>query len=124
MSKTAVFNCLCFHFHILLHYWRGKREHPYVDAVEVMGLLKLCLIFSFCFFQDILLINVVIEQMICDTDPELGGAVQLMGLLRTLIDPENMLATANVRKHKGVKTLCHLSRNKKWFSVLLFSSEY
>uniref|UniRef100_A0A8C4TIQ8 Serine/threonine-protein phosphatase 4 regulatory subunit 3 n=1 Tax=Erpetoichthys calabaricus TaxID=27687 RepID=A0A8C4TIQ8_ERPCA len=46
---------------------------------------------------DILLINVVIEQMICDTDPELGGAVQLMGLLRTLIDPENMLAPTNVR---------------------------
>ncbi|XP_065785321.1 serine/threonine-protein phosphatase 4 regulatory subunit 3B isoform X2 [Muntiacus reevesi] len=45
--------------------------------------------------DDLLLINVVIEQMICDTDPELGGAVQLMGLLRTLIDPENMLATAN-----------------------------
>ncbi|KAM4771374.1 serine/threonine-protein phosphatase 4 regulatory subunit 3B isoform 6-T6 [Rhinophrynus dorsalis] len=45
--------------------------------------------------DDILLINVVIEQMICDTDPELGGAVQLMGLLRTLIDPENMLATVN-----------------------------
>ncbi|XP_043911185.1 serine/threonine-protein phosphatase 4 regulatory subunit 3B isoform X4 [Protopterus annectens] len=44
---------------------------------------------------EILLINVVIEQMICDTDPELGGAVQLMGLLRTLIDPENMLATSN-----------------------------
>ncbi|XP_074256008.1 serine/threonine-protein phosphatase 4 regulatory subunit 3B isoform X7 [Saimiri boliviensis] len=44
---------------------------------------------------DILLINVVIEQMICDTDPELGGAVQLMGLLRTLIDPENMMATTN-----------------------------
>lgn len=51
------------------------------------------------FFQDILLINVVIEQMICDTDPELGGAVQLMGLLRTLIDPENMLATTNVRNY-------------------------
>lgn len=50
-------------------------------------------------FQDILLINVVIEQMICDTDPELGGAVQLMGLLRTLIDPENMLATTNVRNY-------------------------
>ncbi|KAM8946875.1 serine/threonine-protein phosphatase 4 regulatory subunit 3B isoform 1-T1 [Pelodytes ibericus] len=46
--------------------------------------------------DEILLINVVIEQMICDTDPELGGAVQLMGLLRTLIDPENMLATANM----------------------------
>lgn len=47
--------------------------------------------------QDILLINLIIEHMICDTDPELGGAVQLMGLLRTLVDPENMLATANVR---------------------------
>lgn len=43
-----------------------------------------------------LLINVVIKQMICDSDPELGGAVQLMGLLRTLIDPENMLAPASV----------------------------
>ncbi|XP_078464684.1 serine/threonine-protein phosphatase 4 regulatory subunit 3-like isoform X7 [Lampetra planeri] len=45
--------------------------------------------------DDILLINLIIEQMICDTDPELGGAVQLVALLRTLIDPENMLATAN-----------------------------
>lgn len=53
-------------------------------------------VFWFCFLQDILLINLIIEHMICDTDPELGGAVQLMGLLRTLVDPENMLATANV----------------------------
>ncbi|XP_057678885.1 serine/threonine-protein phosphatase 4 regulatory subunit 3 isoform X1 [Corythoichthys intestinalis] len=45
--------------------------------------------------DDILLINLIIEHMICDTDPELGGAVQLMGLLRTLVDPDNMLATAN-----------------------------
>lgn len=55
--------------------------------------------FTCCCFlalQDILLINLIIEHMICDTDPELGGAVQLMGLLRTLVDPENMLATANV----------------------------
>jgi hypothetical protein len=48
---------------------------------------------------------VVIEQMICDTDPELGGAVQLMGLLRTLIDPENMLATTNVRTHTEIKNV-------------------
>ncbi|MEQ2194015.1 Serine/threonine-protein phosphatase 4 regulatory subunit 3-B [Xenoophorus captivus] len=48
--------------------------------------------------MDVLLINVVIKQMICDSDPELGGAVQLMGLLRTLIDPENMLASTNVSK--------------------------
>ncbi|XP_078727986.1 serine/threonine-protein phosphatase 4 regulatory subunit 3-like isoform X1 [Lampetra fluviatilis] len=45
--------------------------------------------------DDILLINLLIEQMICDSDPELGGAVQLMGLLRVLVDPENMMATAN-----------------------------
>lgn len=56
-------------------------------------------------FQDILLINLIIEHMICDTDPELGGAVQLMGLLRTLVDPENMLATANVSL--SVKPLIH-----------------
>ncbi|VCX40181.1 unnamed protein product [Gulo gulo] len=41
-----------------------------------------------------LFINLVIEQMICDTDPELGGAVHLMGLLHTLLDPENMHATS------------------------------
>lgn len=35
--------------------------------------------------------NVIIEQMICDTDPDLGRAVQLMGVIRVLIDPENML---------------------------------
>jgi len=45
--------------------------------------------------QDQMLINVVIEQMICDNDPELGGAVQLMGILRILLDPENMLASVN-----------------------------
>nr|CAD7398827.1 unnamed protein product [Timema cristinae] len=45
--------------------------------------------------EDQMLINVVIEQMICDTDPELGGAVQLMGILRILLDPENMLTSTN-----------------------------
>ncbi|CAH2327632.1 serine threonine- phosphatase 4 regulatory subunit 3A isoform X2 [Pelobates cultripes] len=45
--------------------------------------------------DDILLINLIIEHMICDADPELGGAVQLTGLLRTLVDPENMLATTS-----------------------------
>jgi len=47
------------------------------------------------FFQDTLLLNVVIEQLINDRDPELGGAVQLSGVLRLLIDPENMLAALN-----------------------------
>ncbi|ELK18120.1 Serine/threonine-protein phosphatase 4 regulatory subunit 3B [Pteropus alecto] len=42
-----------------------------------------------------LFINLLIEQMICDTDPELGGALHLMGLLRSLLDPENMVVTPN-----------------------------
>lgn len=45
--------------------------------------------------EELVLLNVIIEQMICDTDPELGRAVQLMGILRILIDPENMLASIN-----------------------------
>lgn len=45
--------------------------------------------------QDTLLLNVIIEQLISDRDPELGGAVQLSGVLRLLIDPENMLAALN-----------------------------
>ncbi|XP_072390533.1 serine/threonine-protein phosphatase 4 regulatory subunit 3 [Diabrotica undecimpunctata] len=45
--------------------------------------------------EDQMLLNIIIEQMICDNDPELGGAVQLMGVLRILLDPENMLASVN-----------------------------
>uniref|UniRef100_A0A6A7FV95 Serine/threonine-protein phosphatase 4 regulatory subunit 3B-like n=2 Tax=Hirondellea gigas TaxID=1518452 RepID=A0A6A7FV95_9CRUS len=41
------------------------------------------------------LLNIMLEQMVVDCDPEMGGAVQLMGILRILIDPENMLATHN-----------------------------
>uniref|UniRef100_A0A146LM43 Serine/threonine-protein phosphatase 4 regulatory subunit 3 n=1 Tax=Lygus hesperus TaxID=30085 RepID=A0A146LM43_LYGHE len=45
--------------------------------------------------DDLVLLNVIMEQMMCDTDPELGRAVQLMGILRILIDPENMIASIN-----------------------------
>ncbi|XP_071079163.1 serine/threonine-protein phosphatase 4 regulatory subunit 3A-like isoform X2 [Haliotis cracherodii] len=45
--------------------------------------------------DDELLINLVIEQMVNDTDPELGGAMQLMTVIRLLLDPENMMPTAN-----------------------------
>lgn len=45
--------------------------------------------------DDQTLINIAIEQMLCDSEPELGGAVQLMGVIRILLDPENMLASAN-----------------------------
>jgi protein phosphatase 4 regulatory subunit 3 len=33
--------------------------------------------------------------MLSDSEPELGGAVQLMGVLRILLDPENMLSSVN-----------------------------
>lgn len=42
------------------------------------------------------LINYVIRQMINDPDPELSGAMQIVNLLKLLIDPENMLSAANV----------------------------
>ncbi|XP_066905505.1 serine/threonine-protein phosphatase 4 regulatory subunit 3 isoform X2 [Halyomorpha halys] len=45
--------------------------------------------------DELVLLNVIMEQMMCDTDPELGRAVQLMGILRILIDPENMMASIN-----------------------------
>uniref|UniRef100_A0A8C5Z5D1 Protein phosphatase 4 regulatory subunit 3C n=1 Tax=Marmota marmota marmota TaxID=9994 RepID=A0A8C5Z5D1_MARMA len=45
--------------------------------------------------DDELFINVVIEQMISDTDPELGGAINMMGLLRCLLDVDNMLLVPN-----------------------------
>jgi len=44
--------------------------------------------------------NVIIEQMLCDSDPELGGAIQLSGILKTILDPETMLTSSN----KGEKT--------------------
>lgn len=36
-----------------------------------------------------MLINIAIEQMLSDSEQELG--VQLMGVIRLLLDPENML---------------------------------
>ncbi|XP_063831453.1 serine/threonine-protein phosphatase 4 regulatory subunit 3 isoform X1 [Ostrinia nubilalis] len=45
--------------------------------------------------EEQMLLNIVIEQMLRDRDPELGGAVQLMGVLRILLDPESMLASVN-----------------------------
>lgn len=64
--------------------------------------IEIIIILKFCFFfvlvnqanqaeVELMLMNVIIEQMICDTDPDLGRAVQLMGVIRVLIDPENML---------------------------------
>lgn len=42
------------------------------------------------------LINFVIRQMINDPDQELSGALQIINLLKLLIDPENMLSSKYV----------------------------
>lgn len=68
-----------------------------------------------------LLINVVIKQMICDSDPELGGAVQLMGLLRTLIDPENMLAPASVSTDSTLSLLTRQRVEDEQKNILISS---
>lgn len=41
--------------------------------------------------QEQMLINIAIEQMLADSEPDLGGAVQIMGVVRILLDPENMI---------------------------------
>lgn len=43
-----------------------------------------------------ILINYVIRQMIIDPDPELSGTMQIINILKLLIDPENMLSAVNV----------------------------
>merc|ERR1712088_1280283 len=55
--------------------------------------------------DDSLLMNVIIEQMTCDSDPEMGSAVQLMGIIRTLLDPENMLASDNKSEKSDSNTV-------------------
>lgn len=45
--------------------------------------------------DDDLLVNLVIEQLISDNDPELAGAVRLLATMRTLLDPESMALSEN-----------------------------
>ncbi|CAK9304388.1 unnamed protein product [Gordionus sp. m RMFG-2023] len=43
--------------------------------------------------EDTYLLNVLIDQMICDPDPELGNAMQISLILKTIADPDNMTTT-------------------------------
>jgi serine/threonine-protein phosphatase 4 regulatory subunit 3-A len=60
----------------------------------------------------------MIEQMICDPDPDLGMAVQLSSILRLLLDPENMMTSAMV----NVCILCLIIASKcsHWLLIYLF----
>lgn len=52
-----------------------------------------------------MLINIAINEMLCDSEPELGGAVQLMGVIKILIDPENMVTSMNKTEKTDFLTL-------------------
>jgi len=45
--------------------------------------------------QGTLFLNIMLMQMVIDCDIEMGGAVQIMGILRILLDPENMTSNQN-----------------------------
>ena len=69
--------------------------------------------------------NVIIEQMTCDNDPEMGNGVQLTGIIRTLLDPENMLASANKSEKTDFlnffyKHCMHVFIGKHFFDFALF----
>ncbi|XP_008824721.2 protein PPP4R3C-like, partial [Nannospalax galili] len=51
-----------------------------------------------CEDDDSLLINIIIEQMICDTDDEFSRAINLEQVLHSLFDPANMLTAPNERQ--------------------------
>ncbi|XP_021946335.1 serine/threonine-protein phosphatase 4 regulatory subunit 3A isoform X4 [Folsomia candida] len=72
-----------------------------IDVLNAVVEFSPTIVREYCLHQaadaddDQLLLNVIIEELINDKDPELGGAVQLSGVLRLLIDPENMMAALN-----------------------------
>lgn len=65
-----------------------------------------------------MLINIAIEQMLTDTEPDLG-AVQLMGVIRLLLDPENMVTEKtdflNLFYKHSIQTLIG-----KWLMVIQY----
>lgn len=54
--------------------------------------------------SDRYLLNILIEQMVYDPDPEMGMATQISGILKMLMDPDNMLTTSGI-----TVSLCFMS---------------
>ena len=57
-------------------------------------------LFEGCFLMKVKTVYFIAEQMTFDSDPEMGGAVQLMYIIRDLLDPENMLGAVNNKQEK------------------------
>ncbi|CAG7720631.1 unnamed protein product [Allacma fusca] len=79
----------------------GPAKSASIDVLTAVVEFSPTVVREYCLQQasdaddDQLFLNVIIKQLINDKDPELGGAVQLCGVLRILIDPENMLTALN-----------------------------
>ncbi|XP_068819361.1 serine/threonine-protein phosphatase 4 regulatory subunit 3-B-like [Capricornis sumatraensis] len=75
--------------------------------------------------DSILFINLVIEQIFCDTDPELGNAVHLMEVLRALLDPNNMMtASSHCEKSEFLHFFCMHCMNNFIEPLLSTTSAY
>lgn len=70
-----------------------------------------------------MLLNIAIEQMLADSEPELGIAVQLMGIIKILLEPENMLTEKgdflNFFYKHSIQTLIGKLREKD-LSIIFF----
>ncbi|KAF7488386.1 Serine/threonine-protein phosphatase 4 regulatory subunit 3 [Sarcoptes scabiei] len=64
---------------------------------------------------DQFIINIIIEQLICDSDPDLGMAQQLSGILKMIIDPDNMLTTPGLSKTEKSEFLNYFYKNCIYF---------
>ncbi|KAB0338588.1 hypothetical protein FD755_025209, partial [Muntiacus reevesi] len=75
--------------------------------------------------DNILFINLVIQQIFCDTDPELASAFHLMGILCALLDPNNMTtASSHCEKSEFLHFFCKHCMHNFLAPLLSTTSEY
>ncbi|KAF4027235.1 hypothetical protein G4228_019077 [Cervus hanglu yarkandensis] len=75
--------------------------------------------------DSILFINLVIQQIFCDTDPELASAFHLMGILRALLDPNNMTtSSSHCEKSEFLHFFCKHCMHNFLAPLLSTTSEY
>ncbi|XP_020726354.2 serine/threonine-protein phosphatase 4 regulatory subunit 3-like isoform X1 [Odocoileus virginianus] len=74
--------------------------------------------------DSILFINLVIQQIFCDTDPELGSAFHLMGILRYLLDPNNMTTSSHCEKSEFLQFFFKHCMHNFLAPLLSTTSEY
>ncbi|XP_058983104.1 serine/threonine-protein phosphatase 4 regulatory subunit 3 isoform X2 [Musca domestica] len=68
-----------------------KTKAASIDILTAIVEFSPLVVRNYTLQQDRMLLNIAIEQMLNDSEPELGVAVQLMGIIKILLEPENML---------------------------------